>query len=74
MGDPSAKSLGLEEGNAVVGRRTLYVAIDETGNEDFKSKDAFFGIAGVMGIGPEMVRAERRWRKMKALRWLCHIN
>ena len=65
MADPRAVRLGVKEADADIGRRTLCVVFDETGNEDFKADGAFFAIGGVMGIGPELDRAERRWRAMK---------
>jgi hypothetical protein len=63
----NAQRQALKQEEAVAGRRTLCVAIDETGNEDFKSEAALFGIAGVMGFGLQMSRAEGQWRRMKAL-------
>ena len=59
MSGRSTRRRKLEKRDAVAGQRTLCIAIDETGNEDFKSELAIFGIAGVFGFGPEMVRAER---------------
>jgi len=62
-----AKFMKLPVGDADVGRRTLCVAIDETGDEEFKSRERFFAIGGVAGLGVELLRAEQQWQKMKSL-------
>ncbi|MEJ0075032.1 MAG: hypothetical protein WDO17_06245 [Alphaproteobacteria bacterium] len=65
----------LLEEDLLIGRRTLLVVLDETGQEDFKAtpgkvgKPVVFGLAGVIGLGPSFVLAEKRWRAMKKTWW-----
>jgi hypothetical protein len=69
MKTPSPK---LQQEDVVIERRTLVIALDETGHEEFKDtgplgKPPIFGLAGIAGLGPSLVHAERLWRAMKAI-------
>lgn len=44
--------------------RDYLIAIDETGNEDFRGS-SLFGFAGVAGFGSELRRASVQWGRMK---------
>jgi len=57
-------SKGQEVEDVPIDARTLVVALDETGQEEFKNVD-LFGLSGVAGFGIQLMRAERRWRHMK---------
>jgi hypothetical protein len=50
--------------DVVIDLRTLCLILDETGQEEFKNTQVF-GIGGVAGFGIELMRAERRWRRMR---------
>lgn len=57
----------LLEEDVTITKKSLVVAFDETGHEEFKNKPAsrgrpvIFGLAGVVGFGPSIARAENHW-------------
>jgi len=57
-------SLGRTE--TIIRNGAFAVFLDETGHEEFKGDGRLFGFAGVTGYGAELVRAQRKWRAMKA--------
>lgn len=57
----------LPQEDVTINKKTLVIAFDETGQEEFKSNPAIFAIGGIAGFGPSVARAEAHWRAMKAL-------